>query len=127
MDVSESPRHFLMGAGHTGCGIGRVVVIGHDKIENLPAAERVMNDVTFRATPQNSRIPAQFLRHILGRNDRPVGRMAGDARFAVAQHLLAYIRAQSVSPDESAPRYPFTGCQGGGNARPLLFVSCDRA
>ena len=38
MHMSEAARHLLMRTGDSGCRVGRVVVIGHDKVEDLPAA-----------------------------------------------------------------------------------------
>ena len=61
----------------------RVVVIGDDEVEHLPARERIMHDVAFRPGPQRRRIPAQVFRHLFGRDHRAIGRVAGNARRPV--------------------------------------------
>ncbi len=67
-------------AGHR---LARIVVVGDDEVEHLPARQRVMHDVAFWSGPQRRRVPAQIFRHFLGRDHRAIRRVAGDPRRPV--------------------------------------------
>ena len=120
--ITSSSRHRLAGDR-----LRRVVVIGDDEVEHLPARQRVMHDVAFRAGPQRRRVPAQILRHLLGRDHRAVGGVAGDARRPVRGDLLAHIRPQPVGADQERAGDALAVGKPRGDRRPILIVAHDFA
>ena len=58
MNMRKTLHDFVVGYGLARHRLRRIVVIGHDEIENFPARQRVMHDVAFGAGPQRRRIPA---------------------------------------------------------------------
>ena len=101
------PGHHLVVADRlAGDRLGRIVVAGDDEIEDLPARQRIVDDVALGPGPQRRRVPAQVLGHLLGRDDRAVGGVAGHARRAVADELRADARPQAVGADQPARLRP---------------------
>ncbi len=54
----------------------------------------------FGPGPQRGGVPAQILRHLLGRDHRAVGRVARHPRIAIAGDLTAHVRPQPVGADQ---------------------------
>src|SRR6266850_1684343 len=104
VNVPEALHDLFVRHGLAGDRLRRVVVIGDDEVEHLPARQRVMHDVAFRPGPQRRRVPAQIFRHLLGRNHRAVRRMPGHKWRSVRDHLLADVRPQPVGADQKPPR-----------------------
>ena len=76
MDVAKTLHHLFVRHRLARDRLRRVVVIGDDEVEHLPARQRIMHDVAFRPGPQRRRVPAQIFRH-LARSGSPSDRWYG--------------------------------------------------
>ncbi len=88
MHVAKVCQHIYVRDGLCREHVARIIMAGDGEVEHLPPRERVVDQMTVRPGPQGRGIPAQIFRHLLGRNHRPIGGMAGNARLAVGDHLL---------------------------------------
>ena len=95
MHMLEAQHHLLMRHRLPCHRLRRVIVIGDDEVERLPAGERVMHDVAFRPGPEGCGVPAQIFRHLLGRDHRAIGGVPRHPR-GVAHHLRANFRPQPI-------------------------------
>ena len=86
-----------------------------------------MNDMAFGAGPERRRVPAQIFGHLLGRNDRTVGRMARDMRRPVANDLLSHGGPQAIGTDERRSRDALARGQASGDALAILAIVLDLA
>ena len=125
VDMRETLHHFVVGHRLAGDRLGRVVVAGDDEVEHFPARQRIMHEMAFRAGPQRGRVPAQVLRHLLGRDHRTIGRMAGNPRRAVADDLLADVRPQPVGADQRRAGDAFAGGKERRNRCAVLVIARD--
>ena len=126
-DMLEAAIDLLVADGLAGDRLGGVVVIGDDEIEDLPALQGIMHDMAFGPGPERRRIPAQILGHLLGRDHRAIGGMAGDHRRAVTDHLRPDVRPETVRTDQRRSAYAGAVGQRNGHARSVLLIAHDAA
>ena len=123
MHVSKTLHHLLVGYRFAGDRLRRVIVISDDEVEHLPARQRVVHDVAFRAGPQRRRVPAQVFGHLLGRNHRTVGGMTGNPRRTVGGNLFPDIRPQAIGTDQQRPGNTLAGSEPRRHRRAVLIVA----
>ena len=123
MDMDKAAHHLVVGNALARDRLRRVVVVGDDEVEHLPARQRVMHDVAFRPGPQRRRVPAQIFRHLLGRDHRAVGGVARDPRRAVGGDRFADIRPQPVGADQQRTRHALAGSEIRRHRRAVLIVA----
>src|SRR6266487_3741323 len=75
MHMAKALHDLFVADRLAGDRLRRVVVIGDDEVEHLPARQRIMHDVAFRPGPQRRRVPAQIFRHLLSRDHRAIRRV----------------------------------------------------
>jgi hypothetical protein len=100
MHVLEAAAHLFFRDRQSGNRLRCVIVVGDDEVEHFPARKRVMHDVAFRPGPKRRGVPAQIFGHLICWNNGAIGCVAGDARAAVSDKLLADVRPQAVGTDE---------------------------
>jgi len=98
---------------------------GGDEVEELPAAQRVVDDVGVVRRPQRRRRPAQVLRHLLDLEHRAVAHVARDRRLAVADDPLAHHRAHAVGANERCGADELTSPGFHQDFIPLNFIPRD--
>ena len=87
--MSELRQHFV-GRGHLGMALAdRLADRGSDEVEELPAAQRVVDDVRVMSRPQRGRRKAQLLRHVADVEHGAVAHVAAHRRHRVADDRLA--------------------------------------
>ena len=125
LDLAEQHPHRLAGLGEPLMqfrGIAEtvpafLVAVGvehGDEIVEVAAAQRIDHQMHLLAGPEGHRPAAQMLRHLLRRQDRAVGDVAGDLWLAVTDDELPDRGPQPVGADQRCPVVagPAVGARG---------------
>ena len=98
-----------------------------DQVVEFAAAQRIMHEMGARAGPQHHVGPPQIVRHLVALEHGAIGDVAGDARRAVADDLLAR-SATTCRRSRSArgPRTRSPPCSIDGDASPSSSKSSTR-
>ena len=98
--MREEPHRFFAGRRLVVAAARVLADHGGDEVEELPAAQRVMDDVRVVRRPERGCRPAQILRHVGGVEHRAIAHMPGYRRQRIADDLLADHRAAAVRADQ---------------------------
>src|SRR5215510_5112272 len=80
-----------------------------------------------RPGPQHHVRPPQVVRHLLALEHGAVGDVAGYARLAVADDLLADARPHAVAADQRAATHRFAGLEADGDGVAVILEVVDAA
>ena len=98
-----------------------------DQVVNFGAAQRVVDEMGARASPQDHVRRPEILRHLLAREHGAISDMARYQRLAVADHLVAHLRPHAVAADEGTASDAFARLQGHADAGVVLLEILDAA
>src|SRR5262249_51380016 len=98
-----------------------------DQVVDLAAAQRVVDEVGARTSPQDHVRAPEILRHLLAREHGTIGDVAGYQRLAVADNLVAHLGPHAVAADERAASDAFTRLQDQRDAGVVLLEVLDAA
>src|SRR5262249_21354712 len=98
-----------------------------NEVVDLAAAQRVMDEVGTRTSPQDHVRAPEILRHLRAREHGTMGDVARYQRLAVADDLVAYLRPHAVAADERAASNALARLQDQGDAGVVLLEVLDAA
>src|SRR5215813_12845711 len=96
-----------------------------DQVVNLAAAQRVVDEVGARTSPQDHIRAPEILRHLLAREHRAISDVARYQRLAVADHLVAHLRPHAVAADERTASDALARLQDHADAGVVLLEILD--
>ena len=99
-DVAEAGEDFLAVSRLVDADALHLGLERRDEVERLPALQWVMHHVALGPGPKRRRVPPQILGHLLDRQHRAIGDVAGQSQRIAAGKLLTDFRADAVAADD---------------------------